>query len=53
MQRQSSPDRKGQTRLFVAKGKRDGMSAKKLVEFIKRETGVKDSSINDFSFTSK
>ena len=50
--------KKGKCRLFVAKGKMDGMSPKKLVDFIKKESGVDDKRIRDvrvfekFSFIS-
>ncbi|MCE3254527.1 MAG: helicase, superfamily [Rickettsiaceae bacterium] len=40
-------DRKGTARLFVAKGKADGMDPAKLASFISKETGVSSSSIND------
>lgn len=56
--RQNLPDSKGQTRLFVAKGKKDNMTKRKLVDYIIRNTGVKNSTIDDvkvfdaFSFIS-
>lgn len=40
-------DRKGTARLFIAKGKNDGMDARKLVDFIQRETGVDQRKIDD------
>ena len=42
-----SIDKKGKTRLFVAKGKADGMTPKKLVNFIIQETKVKSEKIKD------
>ncbi|OGI09086.1 MAG: RNA helicase [Candidatus Margulisbacteria bacterium GWF2_35_9] len=53
-----SVDRTGQNRLFVAKGKQDGMTKQSLVEFITQNTGVKGNLIDDvrvfdvFSFVS-
>lgn len=40
-------DRKGTARLFIAKGKNDRMDARRLVEFIERETGVNQRFIDD------
>ncbi|MBL6664246.1 MAG: DEAD/DEAH box helicase [Rickettsiales bacterium] len=40
-------DRKGTARLFIAKGKKDSMSPRKLVEFIQKETGVSQDKIDD------
>ncbi|MFM7620616.1 MAG: DEAD/DEAH box helicase [Alphaproteobacteria bacterium] len=40
-------DRKGTARLFIAKGRNDRMDARKLVEFIERETGVNQRVIDD------
>lgn len=40
-------DRKGTARLFIAKGRNDNMSPRKLVEFIEKQTGVKQSRIDD------
>jgi ATP-dependent RNA helicase DeaD len=40
-------DRKGTARLFVAKGKADGMDPRKLAQFIERESGVNSSRIAD------
>jgi len=40
-------DRKGTARLFIAKGRNDRMDARKLVEFIERETGVSQRVIDD------
>ncbi len=45
--REVSVDKKGKARLFVALGKVDGMSPKKIVDFIQRETNVKTSLIQD------
>ena len=45
--RSVSVDIKGTTRLFVARGKVDGMTPRKLVSFIKEEAGVSDSAIKD------
>ncbi len=40
-------DRKGTARLFVAKGREDGMDPAKLASFISSETGVSSSKIDD------
>jgi ATP-dependent RNA helicase DeaD len=40
-------DRKGTARLFVAKGRADGMDPAKLASFISKETGVASSKIDD------
>jgi len=40
-------DRKGTARLFVAKGRADGMDPSKLASFISQETGVPSSRIDD------
>ena len=40
-------DRKGTARLFIAKGKKDNISPKKLVDFLQKETGVSQSRIDD------
>ena len=40
-------DRKGTARLFVARGKNDGMNPRSLVEMIEKETGVQSSRIDD------
>jgi ATP-dependent RNA helicase DeaD len=40
-------DRKGTARLFVAKGRADGMDPAKLANFISNETGVSSSQIDD------
>jgi ATP-dependent RNA helicase DeaD len=45
--RNTYPQIKGKTRLFVAKGKKDDMSKRKLVEFIKNKAGVQDRNIDD------
>lgn len=45
--RHVSVDKKGKTRLFVAKGIRAGMTKKKLVEYITEKTGVKGYAIDD------
>jgi len=42
-----SVDQKGKTRLFIALGKEDGMSDKKLVKFIKTGTKVKEDKIKN------
>ncbi len=43
----SSVDMKGITRLFVAKGKLDGMNPKALVDFLSRESGIEARQIKD------
>jgi len=40
-------DRKGTARLFIAKGRNDGMDPRKLVDFIQKETGVDQRKIDD------
>ncbi len=45
--RGSYVDRKGTARLFVAKGRADGMDPAKLASFISSETGVASSQIDD------
>ena len=45
--RSFSVDRKGTARLFIAVGRVDGFTAPKLVEMLKRETGLNDSKIDD------
>ncbi len=45
--RRSYIDGKGTARLFIAKGKNDRYEARKLVEFIQKETGVSQSKIDD------
>ncbi len=40
-------DRKGTARLFIAKGRNDGMDPRKLVEFIEKSTGVSGRHIDD------
>jgi len=42
-----SVDRKGTSRLFIAVGRVDGYTQAKLVELLKRETGLNDSKIDD------
>jgi len=44
-----SMETKGKTRLFVAQGRKDGMTPKKLVEFIMSEIKIKNNSIKDIS----
>jgi ATP-dependent RNA helicase DeaD len=41
------PQIKGTTRLFVAKGKKDGMTKRTLVEFIKKKADVENRKIDD------
>ena len=40
-------DRKGTARLFIARGKNDGMDPRKLVDFIQKESGVDQRKIDD------
>ena len=40
-------DQKGKTRLFVGLGKRDGMTAKSLVNMIKKQSGIEDRYIKE------
>ncbi len=44
--RDVSPQIKGTTRLFIAKGKKDQMTKKKLVNFIKTKAGIEDRKID-------
>ncbi len=46
-------DKKGKTRLFVALGKADGMTPKKLLIFIKQKTNVDDWRIKDIKIFDK
>ncbi len=49
---------RGKTRLFIARGRKDGMTKRKLVDFIKQKAGINDHKIDDaqvfdnFSFIS-
>ncbi|OHD57616.1 MAG: RNA helicase [Spirochaetes bacterium GWF1_51_8] len=45
--RKVSIDKKGKSRLFVALGRNKGMNAKKVVDFIEKEAGVKAQRIHD------
>lgn len=45
--RSFSVDRKGTTRLFIAKGKADGFTARKIVDMLKRKCGLRDKHIDD------
>ena len=40
-------DRKGTARLFIAKGRNDGMDPRKLVDFIQKESGVDQKRVDD------
>lgn len=40
-------ERQGKTRLFIAKGKADGMNVKKIIEFIQKEVNVQGKLIRD------
>jgi ATP-dependent RNA helicase DeaD len=51
--RDVSIDKKGTTRLFVALGKIDGMTPKKLVAFIKQQTEVPSEKIKDIQIFDK
>ncbi|BDX39463.1 RNA helicase [Tenuifilaceae bacterium CYCD] len=42
-------DTKGTTRLFIGLGRKDGMSPKKLSEFIRREVKIPDNKIDDIN----
>lgn len=46
-QKRGYVDRKGTARLFIAKGRNDGMDPRGLVDFIQRETGVSQRHIDD------
>jgi len=43
-------NKKGKSRLFVALGKMDEMTPKKLVDFIKKESGVEQDKIRDVKY---
>ncbi len=45
--RDRHPAIKGETRLLVARGTKDKMTKRKLVEFIKKKAGIDDRKIND------
>lgn len=45
--RDVSPSIKGKTRLFIGRGKKDRMTKRKLVEFIKKNAKVEDRKIDD------
>lgn len=45
--RSFSVDRKGTSRLFIAKGKADSFSARKIVDMLKRKCGLRDKHIDD------
>jgi len=45
--RDTSTDKKGKTRLFVALGKADGMTPEKMAGFIKQVTGITNGKIKD------
>ncbi len=40
-------DTKGKTRLFVTQGKKDGLTSKKLIQFIQNKCGIKSKKIRD------
>ncbi len=46
-------DDKGTTRLYVAHGKRDGLTKKKLVSYIKERSGISDDNISDIQILEK
>ena len=46
-------DNKGKTRLFVTHGKKDGLSAKKLVELIKKICNIPNRNIKDIKILDK
>ncbi|HDK17421.1 MAG TPA: ATP-dependent helicase, partial [Nitrospirae bacterium] len=46
-------DTKGKTRLFVTQGKKDGLTPKKLVSFIKDKCGMPNSRIGDIQVLDK
>ena len=45
--RSFSVDRKGKARLFLALGGRDGYTARRIVEMLKRKCGLRDKNIDD------
>ncbi len=46
-------DTKGKTRLFVKQGKRDGLTRKKLVDFISNKRGIASGKIGDIQILDK
>jgi ATP-dependent RNA helicase DeaD len=46
-------DKKGKTRLFVTQGRKDGLTHKKLVKFIKQKTGISSDKIKDIQILDK
>ncbi|HAR62091.1 MAG: ATP-dependent helicase [Candidatus Margulisiibacteriota bacterium] len=51
--REETVDYKGKSRLFVARGKIDGMTPRKLVDFIRQKTNVNDRNIQDVQIFDK
>jgi len=49
----STIDKKGKTRLFVNQGAKDGLTPRKLVDFIKNKTGVKSKKVKDIDIMDK
>jgi len=45
--RDAKPQIQGKTRLFIARGKKDGMTKRKLVQFIEKTAGVNQRKIDD------
>ena len=46
-------DTKGKTRLFVTQGKKDGLTAQKLIHFIQNKCGIKSKKIRDIQILDK
>jgi len=46
-------DTKGKTRLFVAQGKKDGLTSQKLIHFIQNKCGIKSKKIRDVQIMEK
>ena len=46
-------DKKGKTRLFLTQGTKDGLTRKKLVQFIKGKTNIHDKKIEDIKLLDK
>lgn len=49
----TKPDLKGKTRLFVTKGRQDGFSPGKLIEFIQQKTKISKNDIRDIQILDK
>ena len=46
-------DKKGKTRLFMKQGKRDGLTRKKMIDFVRDKCGVKSGNVRDIQILDK